>query len=136
MISSFHICRAQHLLKNEYIVYSSPILSRSGLFLPKRRTLVLTSLPRLICVKEDLLKGKMKVKSECLFKSSTGAVPEGGPDVAMRNPKKDVSPIRQTGQSVDPRVVTKIIEKGPRAFVVSTVSLQLAALPLVFELTL
>ena len=98
--------------KGREIVYSSPILSRSGLFLPKRRTLVLTDLPRLLCFKEDLIKQKIKVKSECVFdKANEQTPPAAG---GRMEQKRDGSP----SPLLIPRTVTNVLAKGPRAFIV------------------
>ena len=101
--------RSEHLVEGEEIIYQSPILLRSGLLLPKRRTLALTSLPRLICVKEDTATETIKVQAECLFDRS--AVQE------------DTRAGKEKEALVKKRLVKRFFEKGPRAFVVQTVSI-------------
>lgn len=96
--------RAQHLAEGEQIVYQSPILTRAGIFLPKRRTLVLTSLSRLICVKEDAVKGRIKVESEC-YTSASSTSPSS----------------QEANTSNKAKMITKVVSKGPRAFQAQTV---------------
>lgn len=98
---------AQHLGPEETIAYQSPILTRAGIFLPKRRTLVLTSLPRLLCVKEDASKNKIKVEGECIFASALEVCEE-------REEAGKEGLLKQ-------KVVTNVLAKGPRAFQVQTV---------------
>lgn len=104
------LARSEHLVEGEEIIYQSPILLRSGLLLPKRRTLALTSLPRLICVKEDAATETIKVQAECLFKLSDEVEQVGGHREA-----KDHEVAKK-------RLVKRFYEKAPRAFVVQTVS--------------
>ena len=47
------------LLPSESIILASPILDRTA-FLSKKRTLILTDFPRLICIKETLTKVTLK----------------------------------------------------------------------------
>jgi hypothetical protein len=102
------LSRTEHLVEGEEIIYQSPILLRSGLLLPKRRTLALTSLPRLICVKEDPATETIKIQVECLFE---------------RKPSQDDSrQAREKDALAKKRLVKRFHEKGPRAFVVQTVS--------------
>ncbi|KAJ9104942.1 hypothetical protein QFC19_003737 [Naganishia cerealis] len=101
---------SEHLVQGEEIVYQSAILLRSGLLLPKRRTLVLTSLPRLICVKENPTNGSIKIQAECLFEQST-ALAHGHQGDGQEDEKSDMAM---------KRMVKKVFAKGPRAFVVKT----------------
>jgi hypothetical protein len=103
--------RAQHLYEGERIVYRSSILTRAGIFLPKRRTLVLTSARRLLCVKEDTVKNRIKVESECVFATEI---------LASIDEKRDPVPSQQ---GVLTSVIKKIYPKGTKAFQVQTVSL-------------
>lgn len=105
--------RSEHLVEGEEIIYQSPILLRSGLLLPKRRTLALTSLPRLICVKEDIATETIKVQAECLF--DRPAVQE------------DTRAGKEKEALVKKRLVKRFFEKGPRAFVVQTVSISIVS---------
>ncbi|KAJ9092914.1 hypothetical protein QFC21_006626 [Naganishia friedmannii] len=101
---------SDHLVQGEEIVYQSAILLRSGLLLPKRRTLVLTSLPRLICVKEGRTSGKIKIEAECLFERPGSSADGNGGDRQEEN-NQDTS---------RKRMVKKVFPKPPRAFVVKT----------------
>lgn len=104
------LARSEHLVEGEEIIYQSPILLRSGLLLPKRRTLAITSLPRLICAKEDPATETIKVQAECLFKLSD----EGEQEGAHRETKDQ--------EVAKKRLVKRFYEKAPRGFVVQTVS--------------
>ncbi|GHJ84958.1 hypothetical protein NliqN6_1360 [Naganishia liquefaciens] len=97
---------SEHFVQGEEIIYQSPILLRSGLLLPKRRTLALTSLPRLICVKEDPATDTIKVQAECLFERP--AVQE------------DTRAAREKDALAKKRLIKRFFEKGPRAFVIQT----------------
>ena len=59
------------LLPSESIILASPILDRTA-FLSKKRTLILTDFPRLICIKETLT--KVTLKSE-VFIATTAKGP-------------------------------------------------------------
>lgn len=59
-----HHRRTGVLLPTETIILASPILDRTAFF-PKKRTLILTDYPRLICIKEAL--AKVTLKSEVLI---------------------------------------------------------------------
>lgn len=52
-------------LPNELLIYSSSIVEKRGLF-SRKRTLVVTDYPRVLCVKED--KSSVRVKHEILFR--------------------------------------------------------------------
>jgi hypothetical protein len=99
-------------MQGEEIIYQSAISLRSGLLLPKRRTLVLTSLPRLICIKEDPTSGNIRIQAECLFERRATFANEKDGD---RQEEKNKDTSRK-------RLVKKVFPKGPRAFVVKTVS--------------
>ena len=101
--------RSEHFVQGEEIIYQSPILLRSGLLLPKRRTLALTSLPRLICVKEDPATDTIKVQAECLF--------------ARPAVQEDTRAAREKDALAKKRLIKRFFEKGPRAFVIQTVSI-------------
>lgn len=90
-------------------MYQSPILTRAGIFLPKRRTLVLTNLRRLLCVKEDAVKNRIKVEGECIFAERSPSTDGKQPLSTERPEKKSL-------------IVKKVVPKGPRAFQVQTVS--------------
>lgn len=62
-----------YLRPNERIIYSSPILTRSRLTMPKRRTLVLTDQGRMICVSKDSVKDEVKVKVDLLLRAKPGS---------------------------------------------------------------
>lgn len=63
---------SSYLRANERIIYSSPILTRSRLTMPKRRTLVLTDQGRLICISKDAVRGDIKIKSDLLVVAKSG----------------------------------------------------------------
>jgi hypothetical protein len=104
--------RASVLLGNERIILSTPISARPSTAVPlpsflqpaaKRRQLILTDFPRLIAVKEE--SGEMKIKAESIF------VVRGSPVEAAGN-----------GGGVAAGRVIGVQEKGPRGFVLQTVS--------------
>jgi 3-phosphoinositide dependent protein kinase-1 len=98
------------LLRNETVLYSSPIHSRSASLFPlapKKRILILTDFPRLVCVKEDPTGGEHhKVKAECVFLSrrSAASIEERG----------------MSGGAVN--LVTGVVPKGSKTLIVQTVS--------------
>ena len=59
------------LFPSESIILASPILDRTA-FLSKKRTLILTDFPRLICIKETLTKVTLKAE---VFIASTAKGP-------------------------------------------------------------
>jgi hypothetical protein len=107
--------RSEHLKEGESIIYQSPILTRAGIFLPKRRTLVLTSAARLLCVKEDAVKGRIKIESECLVTNPLRLTAIDEKSEVENKKARDSSAIRG-------KVVKNVQAKGPRAFQVQTVS--------------
>lgn len=58
------------LLPSETILFASPVLDRGG-FLSKKRTLILTDYPRLICIKETV--HRVTLKSETFLSTASGS---------------------------------------------------------------
>lgn len=72
LISHLLVIRVEMFLPNELMIYSGPVVQRRGLF-HKKRTLIVTDYPRLLCVKED--KSNVRVKHEILFRPLPGDPP-------------------------------------------------------------
>ena len=98
------------LLPNENLLLSAPIIQRktgTGQMFSKKRQLVLTSFPRLLCVKES--PSTLKVKSEVILKPPPAAVPKD-------DPKSDATEAQQQ------YTVTSVEVKTQKSFAIHTVS--------------
>lgn len=98
-------------LPNELLIYSGPVITKRGLF-HKKRTLIVTDYPRLLCVKED--KSTVRVKHEILFRPLPGDPPAAPHSTHHRlgtGRKEDNFPIFRS-----------VTTENPKTFWVHTVS--------------
>ncbi|KDN43097.1 hypothetical protein K437DRAFT_237393 [Tilletiaria anomala UBC 951] len=101
------------LLPRESLLLSAPVIQRkagAGQIFSKRRQLVLTSFPRLLCVKESA--AALKVKSEIILCPPTSNAE--GPGITV--PQAD----SQRKHSATQNTVTLVEAKGQRAFAIHT----------------
>lgn len=111
------------LVANERIVISTPILVKPSNNVPlpafllpssKRRQLIMTDLPRLLCVKEDPETGEAKIKYEFAFfshpRARAASVRSNGSGGKGHTPEQSIN------------YILEIQERGSKVFIVQTVS--------------
>lgn len=113
------------LVANERIILSTPIMVKPSNNVPlpaflmpssKRRQLIMTDLPRLLCVKEDAETGEAKIKYEFAFfshpRSKRGhAAKSNGGGGKNQSPEQSIN------------YILDVQEKSSKVFVVQTVSI-------------
>lgn len=106
-------------MPSETILCASPILDRTG-FISKKRTLILTDYPRLICIKE--LPNKVTLKSEVFLGTSASGKSSNG----TSNSGITATGGNGNGNGNNSRLIfIKAEMEGEKCFMVKTVSIKL-----------